>query len=92
MATGPRRCTTSVPQASDEDPASPGNEDLLDAAADPFAFALPVGEREPPGSRYVYNSLTAYLTGLVLERAVGQPVDELAREVLFAPLGISRWT
>jgi CubicO group peptidase (beta-lactamase class C family) len=77
--------------ADDQDPSSPGNEDNLDAARAPVAFALAVPAREPPGSRYVYNSLTAYLAGLVLEKAVFGPQDEFARDALFAPLGITDW-
>lgn len=77
--------------ANDEDPASPGNEDRLDEAANPFAFALNLPRRETPGTRYVYNSLTAYLAGLTVEAAVGQPLDEFAAQALFRPLGIGRW-
>ena len=77
--------------ANDEEPASPGNENRLDESPDPLGFALTIPSREAPGKRYVYNSLTAYLAGLVLEKAVEQRVDEFAREVLFQPLGISQW-
>ena len=77
--------------ASDEDPASPGNEDRMDQSPDPARFALDVKLSISPGSRYVYNSVTAYLAGLVLEKAVGRRVDEFAREVLFKPLGINTW-
>jgi CubicO group peptidase (beta-lactamase class C family) len=77
--------------ANDEDEASPGNEDKLDAAADPVGFALAVPARSRPGERYVYNSLTAYLVGLVVELATGQHLDELAGQALFGPLGITGW-
>lgn len=77
--------------ADDEDAQSPGNEDRLDEAADPVAFALSVPRREPPATRYAYNSLTAYLAGLCVEGATGQPLDAFARERLFAPLGIVDW-
>lgn len=77
--------------ADDEDAQSPGNEDRLDAAADPVAFALSVPRREPPATRYAYNSLTAYLAGLCVETAMRQPLDAFARERLFAPLGIADW-
>ena len=77
--------------ADDENPRSPGNEDRLDEAADPVAFALSVPRREAPGMRYAYNSLTAYLAGLCVEGASGQPLDEIARQHLFAPLGIDHW-
>lgn len=77
--------------ADDENPQSPGSEDRLDEAADPVAFAMAVPRREPPGTRYAYNSLTAYLAGLCVEGAMAQPLDEFARERLFAPLGIADW-
>lgn len=78
--------------ADDEDPASPGNEDKLDEAADPEAFAFAVPAAEPPGARYLYNSLTASLIGMIVERATGLHLDDLAREALFGPLQITRWT
>lgn len=77
--------------ADDENPQSPGNEDRLDEAADPVAFALSAPRREPPGTRYAYNSLTAYLAGLCVEGATGQPLDAFADAHLFAPLGIAHW-
>ncbi len=78
--------------ASDDDPQSPGNEDKMDASPDPYAFLLSIRAREPQGTRYVYNSLTAYLAGLVVEKAAAQPLDAFARDVLFEPMGITRWT
>jgi CubicO group peptidase (beta-lactamase class C family) len=77
--------------ANDEDPASPGNEDRMDQAADPARFALDIAVANPPGTRYIYNSLTAYLAGLVVERAVDLQMDDFAREFLFQPLGINAW-
>jgi len=77
--------------ANDEDAASPGNEDKLDAAADPVGFALAVPAQARPGERYLYNSLTAYLVGLAVEHATGQHLDELAGQALFGPLGFTDW-
>lgn len=77
--------------AFDEDPASPGNEDKLDDAADPVAFALSVPQEVAPGTRYRYNSLTSYLTGRTIEQATGSDLEQFARETLFQPLGITRW-
>ncbi|WNG25797.1 beta-lactamase family protein [Cystobacter fuscus] len=76
--------------ANDEDPDSPGNEDRLDAASDPVAFLLGVPAADKPGTRYVYNSLTTYAVGLLLERATGKSLLAFAREALFEPLGIQR--
>jgi CubicO group peptidase (beta-lactamase class C family) len=74
--------------AFDEDPASPGNEDFLDEAADPLAFTLSIPRAAPPGSLYRYNSLTAYIAGLTVEMATSQKLDDFARSALFDPLGI----
>lgn len=77
--------------ASDEDPKSPGNEEKLDDAADPLAFLLAIPRAEPPGSRYAYNSLTAYAAGVVVAKATGRSMADFARETLFTPLGIRQW-
>ena len=77
--------------AFDEDSASPGNEDKLDAAPDPLAFLRSVPRADPPGSRYRYNSLTAYTAGVVVAKATGRSLAEFARASLFHPLGIHRW-
>lgn len=77
--------------AFDEDPASPGNEDRLDAAADPLAFLLTVPRADPPGSRYRYNSATAYTAGILIAKATGQRMADFARKSLFTPLGIRDW-
>ncbi|MGH9163064.1 MAG: serine hydrolase domain-containing protein [Vicinamibacteraceae bacterium] len=52
---------------------------------------MPCRPRPGQVKRYLYNSLTAYLTGLVLEAAAGEPVDRYADQHLFRPLGIMRW-
>jgi CubicO group peptidase (beta-lactamase class C family) len=77
--------------AWDDDPASPGNEDRLDAAADPLAFMLAVPSERTPGTVYRYNSLTAHLAGRLVEQATGRDLESFASEVLFGPLGIRRW-
>lgn len=78
--------------AFDENPASPGNEDQLDAAPDPLAFLLAVPRADPPGTRYRYNSLTAYTAGVVVAKATGRKMADFARTALFEPLGIRRWS
>jgi CubicO group peptidase (beta-lactamase class C family) len=77
--------------AFDEDPASPGNEDRLDAAPDPLVFLRSVPRADPPGTRYRYNSLTAYTAGVVVAKATGRSLADFARRSLFQPLGIHRW-
>ncbi|ESQ82231.1 hypothetical protein AEAC466_17960 [Asticcacaulis sp. AC466] len=77
--------------AFDEDPASPGNEDRMDDAADPLAFVLSVPRADQPGMRYRYNSVTAYTAGVVVAKATGRSLETFASTALFAPLGITRW-
>lgn len=77
--------------AFDEDPAQPGNEDKLDAAADPISFLRSVPRSDTPGTRYRYNSLTAWTAGLVVARATGEKMADFANANLFRPLGITRW-
>ena len=77
--------------AFDGDTPSPGDEVFLDEAADPLAFTLAVPRANAPGTLYRYNSLTAYVAGLVIEKAVGQSLSRFAEEALFTPLDIDAW-
>lgn len=78
--------------AADDDVADlPGNEDFLDEAEDPRAFALSVPRADPPGARYRYNSLAAYVAGILTGCATGKGLEEFARESLFEPLGMQEW-
>lgn len=77
--------------AFDEDPASPGNEDRMDASGDPMAFVRQVPSAEAPGTRYRYNSATAYTAGVVVAEATREKMSSFARARLFRPLGIARW-
>lgn len=78
--------------AFDEDEQSPGNEDKLDAAPDPAAFVRAIPAATAPGSIYRYNSLGSYIAGRVVESASGADLEDYAAKVLFAPLGITRWS
>ena len=77
--------------ADDEDPLSPGNEDNLDKASDWLTAALAVPVKEPPGRTYLYCSLNAFLTGVIVSNAAKMPLEEFARLNLFNPLGIGRF-
>ncbi|UXH77318.1 serine hydrolase domain-containing protein [Roseateles amylovorans] len=77
--------------AFDDDPASPGNENKMDEAPDPIAFALAVPRAQAPGLVYRYNSLTAYLVGVAVTQATGQRLSDFADVQLFRPLGITQW-
>jgi CubicO group peptidase (beta-lactamase class C family) len=77
--------------ADDSVPDSPGSEDNLDAAADPVQFLLDVKQAGPAGKTYVYNSLCAYAVGLAIAAVAGKLEADFARDVLFGPMGISRF-
>jgi amino acid adenylation domain-containing protein len=77
--------------ADESDPASPGHEDRLDAAPDWLAFARGIPMLDLPGTQFRYASLNAFLLGAAIESAAGRGLDDIAREHLFAPLGIERF-
>ena len=77
--------------AFDEDPASPGNEDRMDASGDPLTFVRHVPTADAPGTRYRYNSVAAYTAGVVVADATREKLSSFARLSLFQPLGITRW-
>lgn len=85
---------SSALDCDDRDPASPGNEELMYETSDWLRFALDLPMR-PPADHGTWRYCTAGVTALagVLERATGQPVEEFARQHLFAPMGIegARW-
>jgi serine-type D-Ala-D-Ala carboxypeptidase len=49
-----------------------------------------LGLAASPGSRFEYSDLGFILLGVALERAAGSTLPELARELIFAPCGLSR--
>jgi CubicO group peptidase (beta-lactamase class C family) len=52
------------------------------------AMLLNTPLENPPGKVATYSDLGYMLLGLVLERHMGERLDRLARDLLFAPLGI----
>lgn len=78
--------------AFDADSASPGNEDKMDASASPSAFILNLPRSDAPGSAYRYNSVTAHVAGLIVEKAVHGDLQMFAEASLFRPLGIEHWS
>jgi CubicO group peptidase (beta-lactamase class C family) len=58
-------------------------------APDPYRYVLEQPVDTPPGRAYNYSGGGATLISAVLRAATGKSVDVLARELLFAPLGIS---
>jgi CubicO group peptidase (beta-lactamase class C family) len=56
---------------------------------DPYRYVLSEPVVTPPGAKYNYSSGSTELLGAILHKATGQRLDELARTVLFEPLGIT---
>lgn len=46
------------------------------------------GLNHPPGAEHVYNNSGYVLLSLIIERATGAPLGELADRLIFAPLGM----
>ena len=68
----------------------PRNSEIaMDNAADPYRYVLERPIKETPGIRWIYNGGATALLGRIIARRTGQTLDEFAREVLFAPLGIT---
>ena len=62
---------------------------LMAAAPDPYRFLLEQPLEEKPGEVWNYNSGATALLAAILHKASGKPLDALAKEELFDPLGIT---
>jgi CubicO group peptidase (beta-lactamase class C family) len=69
------------------DPAN--NETQMDDAPDPVRYTLSQPVETPSGKLFNYSGGSAVIIGRLLRNATGQPIDALAREELFEPLGIT---
>lgn len=68
---------------------SPDNsETQMDMAPDPARFVLSQEVVAPAGEVYTYSGGCTVLIEAILRRATGKPLDVLAHDLLFAPLGI----
>ena len=67
------------------------DEPYLGSEADPVRYVLSKAIVAPPDTVWVYNGGGTDLLGNIIERVSGKPLEAFAREVLFAPLGISDW-
>lgn len=65
------------------------SEIRMDTAPDPYRYALEQPVASPPGEIWNYNSGSTELLGAILRKATGKPLDQLARSLLFEPLGIT---
>ncbi|MGX5656466.1 serine hydrolase domain-containing protein, partial [Geodermatophilus nigrescens] len=71
-----------------EEQGLPWSDDALTYyAPDLRALALTAEVEEPPGRTWLYDNYNPLLVGMVLERAVGEPVEEFAAEALWGPMG-----
>ena len=85
--------TMSSGLAWDEWDAGPltSDETRLFWKADPARFLFDRPFAAPPGTRFEYDGGGTATLAEILVRASGKPLDELAREQLFEPLGITHW-
>lgn len=59
-------------------------------AKSPLADILQTPLDADPGTRYTYSDLGYILLGMALPRVWNKPLDEIAKERIFAPLGMTR--
>lgn len=71
----------------------PNNSEIamFRSGQDRFRFALQPRLLAEPGSEWNYSGGCTELLGAVIRRASEKPLEEFARDVLFAPLGITDW-
>ena len=70
----------------------PRNSEIaMEAAPDRLAFVLSRPVVQPPGTQWVYGGGATALVGAIIARGTGRPLQDFAREALFAPLGIERF-
>ncbi len=78
---------------SDNDAASPGNEEKMYPTADwvKFALDLPMDDAKENGKQWDYFTAGVILLGDILDRSVPGGLEKYADRVLFKPLGISTY-
>jgi CubicO group peptidase (beta-lactamase class C family) len=65
---------------------------LNNCGCDWLRFVLDWPMRDPPGTRFEYNSGGVIVLGGVIYNTTGIPADEFARRNLFEPIGITRFS
>ncbi|MGY1650632.1 serine hydrolase domain-containing protein [Geodermatophilus sp. SYSU D01119] len=83
-----RHLVTMSSGLSYEEQGLPWSDDALTYyAPDLRALALTAEVEELPGRTWLYNNYNPLLVGMVLERAVGEPVEDFTAEALWGPMG-----
>ena len=75
---------------------------FTESPAGPYAFTPSVPEllglsfrrplNFPPGSRFEYSNTNTLLLGLVIEKVTGSPLDQVLRQRVLEPLGLTQTT
>jgi CubicO group peptidase (beta-lactamase class C family) len=76
-----------TPATGDEN----NDEARMNRAADSARYVLGLPVTAPAGEAFFYNTGALALMSAIVRKATGRPLDEFARENLFAPLGITRF-
>ncbi len=78
---------------SDNDPASPGNEENMYPTPNwvKFALDLPMDEAKENGRQWDYFTAGVVLLGDILDRSIPGGLERYADKVLFKPLGITKY-
>ena len=72
----------------------PGNEDVLtqnEAQPDWYSAILDLNVVRDAGVPAIYCSIKPHLAGAVLSRVAGRPLDDMMRELLLEPLGMTSY-
>lgn len=70
----------------------PKNSEIaMEAAPDRLAYVLSQPVVNPPGTVWTYGGGATAIVGAIIARGAGVPLQDFAREALFAPLGIARF-
>lgn len=64
------------------------SERLMSDAPDPYRYVLEQPFTTAPGEQWVYSGGSTALLSAVLQQVSGRSIEVMAREMLFAPLGI----
>ena len=69
---------------------NPANsERRMTDALNTYRYILEQRLADPPGAQFNYSGGATQLLAGILQKVAGKPLEEFAREALFAPLGIT---